>query len=151
MTIDIDLFDPASIDKAIMKLYGISTEIEDCTASICERAAEVGAANAEQVYAEHRSNFDSDTYDVTVGHDAHRIWASGDDVGWVEYGFGITQPSANTPGGPPHGSISKRPAWHYNGHVSYGSPPANALWEATLAAQQELYLAAADKVGEILR
>lgn len=144
MILNINPFNQASIDEAIKQLEAYEKSLPDKCTRLAVAAAELGAQTATETYA--NAEFDSTHKNFSVSAEERGVGkasvvASGPDVGFLEFGFGVTQPgwSGKVPY-PPHGSLSEvwpqvgpRPYWNYNGHISSGSPPAEGMLTAMRA------------------
>ena len=143
MTININPLDPKSIDDAIDQLQTYVNSLPSKCSQLAMAVAELGADTASAVYA--NAEFDSTHRNASVtaeqtGEGKAAVVASGSDVGFLEFGFGLIQPrwSGNTAyQPPPHGSLSEkwpngqpRSWWWYDGHQSWGSPPAEGMLTA---------------------
>ncbi len=146
MKIVINPYDKGSIDRAIKQLKVYEREFEAKEKEFVKRLAEIGLSVA-------RTGFQLADYDgendvvVTMNQSGSRatIVASGETVGFLEFGTGILNPewSGSTETGykpPPHGTYGKGKGanpkgWYFTSgpgasQHTYGNPPAEAMLTA---------------------
>ena len=146
MKIVINPYDKGSIDRAIKQLKVYERDFEAKEREFVKRLAEIGLSVA-------RTGFQLADYDgendvvVTMNQSGSRatIVASGETVGFLEFGTGILNPewSGSTVTGykpPPHGTYGKGKGanpkgWYFTSgpgasQHTYGNPPAEAMLTA---------------------
>lgn len=141
MTINMNPYDEKSIDEAIRQVKEYLKSLPEKNNRFVMAVAERGAQTASDTYL--NAEFDSTHRNFSVqgiseGEGKAAVVATGSDVGFLEFGFGVTQPGwSGNASYPPHGSLSEvwpqtgpRPYWNYNGHISSGSPPAEGMLTA---------------------
>ena len=141
MNIVINPFDSKSIDKAIVQVKEYEKQFDAQIQEFVKRLAELGVSVAKVGFQ--TADYDGDK-DVIVKVEQNGttavIVASGETVGFIEFGTGIKYPEydsadlAYTP--PPHGSYgdgkgANPKGWFFSpGRHTYGNPPAEAMLTA---------------------
>lgn len=139
-TINVNGFDPASIQDAISELRNTFTDQTNRMQQVCERLASLGALRASLEFA--RAPY-SGTNDVQVVAEPYengwRVRASGEAVLFIEfgagatYGYGHPRPEGYGPGTYPSekGHWNDPNGWYYaHGKHTFGNPPAAAMYHA---------------------
>ena len=167
-TITVDICDAASVERAIQRLNQIADEIRTTKCNeFCKRLAEIGVDVTNIVYS--GAAYDG-TKDISVTleqrGDGYVIKATGESLGFVEFGTGIEFPLgefAGQVGAPPHGTFGQKrgakPPWIYKGNPgtsgrpsssrpglvwTRGNPPANAFPRAVEEIQAQIASIAAE-------
>lgn len=146
MKIVIDPFDKKSIDVAQKMVQQYKKDFEAKEQEFVRRLAEIGVSVA-------RAGFATADYDgvndvvvsLTKTVDGYSVVASGQTVGFIEFGTGVRYPEWDASGmqytPPPHGSYGKGQGknpwgWWFRGSLgavaqhTYGNPPAEAMLTA---------------------
>lgn len=141
MKITIDPFDKNSIASAIAQVQQYEKDLKAKEELFVKRLAEIGVTVATEGFA--KAQYDGEK-GVSVHPEKTRngyvVIASGETVGFIEFGTGVRYPEWNNFGisytPPPHGSygrgFGKNPkGWFYApGKHTYGNPPAMAMLNA---------------------
>lgn len=162
MEITIDLFNPASIQKALAILEGYKQSLTTKQTELIENAVRKSADAANQVYVHHPGDHGiaSAFYSVENGADGVTgtvtATAPAGEIGFIEFGTGIHHPewdSSQVPYTPPeHGSYGKGQGrdpgwWYYNNWPTDGRDPASAM----LVARQTMIDSVLDDAREVFR
>lgn len=154
MKLVINPYDKGSIDRALQQLKAYEREFEAKEAEFVKRLAEIGLTVA-------RTDFKLADYDgqndvvVTMNQSGARatIVASGETVGFIEFGTGILNPEwgGSTVTGyqpPKHGTYGKGKGanpkgWYFTASPgvskhTYGNPPAEAMLTARNAMVEQV-------------
>lgn len=145
MKITIDPFDKSSIASALSRVKQYKRDLKAKEKLFLTRLAEIGVevANAGFTTAEYDGKRKVDVTVVKIPN-GYAVKASGETVGFIEFGTGIRYPewvdNNNESGHPyipyPHGSYGKGQGmnpkgWYYGkGQHTYGNPPAEAMLTA---------------------
>ena len=146
MKIVINPFDKKSIDNAVKLIEQYKKDFKVKEAEFCRRLAEIGVSVAQAGFS--TADYDG-VNDVSVRLEktdtGYRVIASGETVGFIEFGTGIRYPEWDGSGveytPPPHGSYGKGQGknpwgWWFKGsdgaapQHTYGNPPAEAMLTA---------------------
>lgn len=139
MTIDVNLFDPTSVQHAAEQLQAYADDLQNRANEICRRLADLGAERASVGFSE--ADYDG-TNDVRVSvepiENGYAVHASGNAVLFIEFGAGVTRgyghprPEGYGPGTyPGKGHWNDPKGWYYaHGQKSWGNPPAAAMYYA---------------------
>jgi hypothetical protein len=131
MKIRVNPFDKKSIDAAIKQLKQYEIEFAEKEAEFARRLAEVGVRVASAGFA--TADYDG-VNDVVVSlvktNNGATVVASGETVGFIEFGTGITNPEWDASGmeytPPQHGTYGKGKGKNPNGWYFVQSPGARA-------------------------
>lgn len=139
-TINVDVFDSASMKRAILKLQRHRSSQASALKQTCMDLASLGATRASLDYA--RTPYDGNK-DVTISVEdipnGAKIVASGESVLFLEYGagakygYGHPEPGAYGPGtfNPNSDNWQDPNGWYYaHGQKSWGNPPSAAMYNA---------------------
>ena len=163
-TITVDIFDPASIDKAIRELKDYQQWIQRKADELRERIAYFIARDASAVFNTAAAKDDlwegviTGRVEVTVQPDGDNVTlviASGEDAVFMEFGAGVFY--NGSVGSSPHplgaglgftiGSYSTykpdKEVWGYNDidgklHLTHGTPASMPLYKATMSVRQDI-------------
>lgn len=141
MKITIDPFDKNSIESAIAQVRQYERDLKVKEELFLSRLAQIGVDVASAGFA--TADYDGKR-DVSVRltkiPNGYAVVASGETVGFIEFGTGVRYPewdSSGVPYTPPaHGTygkgLGKNPkGWYYGqGQHTYGNPPAEAMLTA---------------------
>ena len=91
-TITIDIFDPASIDRAVNEIREYSRWVQRKTAEMARRLADMGAVNVCLGFsrAVYTGNNDVSVTVEQLGENSYSIVANGEAVAFIEFGAGVT-------------------------------------------------------------
>lgn len=138
MKIVVDPFDKDSINAAIKQIKRYQKDFAAKEREFCRRLAEVGVRVAQAGFS--TADYDG-TNDVAVAMvrngNGYSVVASGETVGFIEFGTGIRYPEWDSTGmeyvPPKHGTYGKKRGanpngWFFHrGRHTYGNPPAEAM------------------------
>jgi hypothetical protein len=151
-TITFDIFDTASIDKAVSEIKDYAKWVQRKANELAKRLADIGAVNVSLGFA--RAVYTGEK-DITVtvdqqGPNTYAIIASGETVLIVEFGAGVTygyghpEPSVDgTAMGPTTYPGQKHAAdpkgwWIPGGEHTYGNPPSMTMYMTAKELRSEL-------------
>lgn len=147
MTVDVNVFDYASVSKAQRRLDEYFADLIEKANTVCERLATIGAVRASLDFSRAIYNGTNDVA-VTVEpiDNGYAIHATGNAVLFIEfgsgasYGYGHPEPEGYGPGTyPGKGHWDDPNGWWYGNHEhSYGNPPAQAMYNAKRDIQAEV-------------
>ena len=147
MTVDVNVFDYASVSKAQRRLDEYFADLIEKANTVCERLATIGAVRASLDFSRAIYNGTNDVA-VTVEpiSNGYAIHATGNAVLFIEfgsgasYGYGHPEPEGYGPGTyPGKGHWDDPNGWWYGNHEhSYGNPPAAAMYHAKQDVLQEV-------------
>lgn len=147
MTVDVNVFDYASVSRATRRLDEYYADLIEKANTVCERLATIGAVRASLDFSRAIYNGTNDV-DVTVEpiDNGYAIHATGNAVLFIEfgsgasYGYGHPEPEGYGPGTyPGKGHWDDPNGWWYGNHEhSYGNPPAAAMYHAKQDVLQEV-------------
>lgn len=147
MTVDVNIFDYASVSRATRSLEEYAADLIEKANTVCERLATIGAVRASLDFSRAIYNGTNDV-EVTVEpiDNGYAIHARGDAVLFIEfgsgatYGYGHPEPEGYGPGTYPGKGYWDDPnGWWYGSHEhSYGNPPAAAMYHAKQDVLQEV-------------
>ena len=139
MTVDVNIFDYASVSRAQRRLDEYFADLIEKANTVCERLATIGAVRASLDFSRAIYNGTNDVA-VTVEpiDNGYAIHATGNAVLFIEfgsgasYGYGHPEPEGYGPGTyPGKGHWDDPNGWWYGSHEhSYGNPPAAAMYHA---------------------
>lgn len=147
MTVDVNVFDYASVSRAQRRLDEYFADLIEKANTVCERLATIGAVRASLDFS--RAIYNG-TNDVSVSvepiENGYAIHARGNAVLFIEfgsgasYGYGHPEPEGYGPGTyPGKGHWNDPNGWWYGNHQhSYGNPPAQAMYNAKRDIQAEV-------------
>ena len=147
MTVDVNVFDYASVSRAQRRLDEYFADLIEKANTVCERLATIGAVRASLDFS--RAIYNG-TNDVSVSvepiENGYAIHARGNAVLFIEfgsgatYGYGHPEPEGYGPGTyPGKGHWDDPNGWWYGNHEhSYGNPPAQAMYNAKRDIQAEV-------------
>ena len=147
MTVDVNVFDYASVSRAQRRLDEYFADLIQKANTVCERLATIGAVRASLDFS--RAIYNG-TNDVSVSvepiENGYAIHARGNAVLFIEfgsgasYGYGHPEPEGYGPGTyPGKGHWNDPNGWWYGNHEhSYGNPPAQAMYNAKRDIQAEV-------------
>ena len=141
MKITIDPFDKKSISDALAQIKQYQRDFERKEQEFVRRLAEIGVSVATAGFATADSDErDSVTVSLVKTSDGYSVVASGESVGFIEFGTGVRNPEWDGSGleytPPKHGTYGrgwgKNPkGWFFApGRHTYGNPPAEAMLTA---------------------
>ena len=147
MTVDVNIFDYASVSRAQRRLDEYYADLIEKANTVCERLATIGAVRASLDFSRAIYNGTNDVA-VTVEpiDNGYAIHATGNAVLFIEfgsgasYGYGHPEPEGYGPGTyPGKGHWDDPNGWWYGNHEhSYGNPPAQAMYNAKRDIQAEV-------------
>ena len=147
MTVDVNIFDYASVSRATRRLDEYYADLIEKANTVCERLATIGAVRASLDFSRAIYNGTNDVA-VTVEpiDNGYAIHARGNAVLFIEfgsgasYGYGHPEPEGYGPGTyPGKGHWDNPNGWWYGNHEhSYGNPPAQAMYNAKRDIQAEV-------------
>lgn len=147
MTVDVNVFDYASVSRAQRRLDEYFADLIEKANTVCERLASMGAVRASLDFSRAIYNGTNDVA-VTVEpiDNGYAIHARGNAVLFIEfgsgasYGYGHPEPEGYGPGTyPGKGHWDDPNGWWYGNHEhSYGNPPAQAMYNAKRDIQAEV-------------
>lgn len=147
MTVDVNIFDYASVSRATRRLDEYFADLIEKANTVCERLASMGAVRASLDFSRAIYNGTNDVA-VTVEpiDNGYAIHARGNAVLFIEfgsgasYGYGHPEPEGYGPGTyPGKGHWDDPNGWWYGNHEhSYGNPPAQAMYNAKRDIQAEV-------------
>lgn len=147
MTVDVNIFDYASVSRAKRRLDEYYADLIEKANTVCERLASMGAVRAGLDFSRAIYNGTNDV-EVTVEpiDNGYAIHARGNAVLFIEfgsgasYGYGHPEPEGYGPGTyPGKGHWDDPNGWWYGNHEhSYGNPPAQAMYNAKRDIQAEV-------------
>ena len=147
MTVDVNIFDYASVSRAQRRLDEYFADLIEKANTVCERLATIGAVRASLDFSRAIYNGTNDVA-VTVEpiDNGYAIHATGNAVLFIEfgsgasYGYGHPEPEGYGPGTyPGKGHWDDPNGWWYGTHEhSYGNPPAAAMYHAKQDVLQEV-------------
>lgn len=147
MTVDVNIFDYASVSRAQRRLDEYFADLIEKANTVCERLATIGAVRASLDFSRAIYNGTNDVA-VTVEpiDNGYAIHARGNAVLFIEfgsgasYGYGHPEPEGYGPGTyPGKGHWDDPNGWWYGNHEhSYGNPPAQAMYNAKRDIQAEV-------------
>ena len=147
MTVDVNIFDYASVSRAKRSLEEYTADLIEKANTVCERLASMGAVRASLDFSRAIYNGTNDVA-VTVEpiDNGYAIHATGNAVLFIEfgsgasYGYGHPEPEGYGPGTyPGKGHWDDPNGWWYGNHEhSYGNPPAQAMYNAKRDIQAEV-------------
>lgn len=147
MTVDVNIFDYASVSRATRSLEEYTADLIEKANTVCERLASMGAVRASLDFSRAIYNGTNDVA-VTVEpiDNGYAIHATGNAVLFIEfgsgasYGYGHPEPEGYGPGTyPGKGHWDDPNGWWYGNHEhSYGNPPAQAMYNAKREIQAEV-------------
>lgn len=147
MTVDVNIFDYASVSRATRSLEEYAADLIEKANTVCERLASMGAVRASLDFSRAIYNGTNDVA-VTVEpiDNGYAIHATGNAVLFIEfgsgasYGYGHPEPEGYGPGTyPGKGHWDDPNGWWYGNHEhSYGNPPAQAMYNAKRDIQAEV-------------
>ena len=147
MTVDVNIFDYASVSRATRRLDEYFADLIEKANTVCERLATIGAVRASLDFSRAIYNGTNDVA-VTVEpiDNGYAIHATGNAVLFIEfgsgasYGYGHPEPEGYGPGTyPGKGHWDDPNGWWYGDHEhSYGNPPAAAMYHAKQDVLQEV-------------
>ena len=147
MTVDVNIFDYASVSRAQRRLDEYFADLIEKANTVCERLAAIGAVRASLDFSRAIYNGTNDVA-VTVEpiDNGYAIHATGNAVLFIEfgsgasYGYGHPEPEGYGPGTyPGKGHWDDPNGWWYGNHEhSYGNPPAQAMYNAKRDIQAEV-------------
>lgn len=147
MTVDVNIFDYASVSRAQRRLDEYYADLIEKANTVCERLATIGAVRASLDFSRAIYNGTNDV-EVTVEpiDNGYAIHARGNAVLFIEfgsgssYGYGHPEPEGYGPGTyPGKGHWDDPNGWWYGNHEhSYGNPPAQAMYNAKREIQAEV-------------
>ena len=147
MTVDVNIFDYASVSRATRRLDEYFADLIEKANTVCERLATIGAVRASLDFSRAIYNGTNDVA-VTVEpiDNGYAIRATGNAVLFIEfgsgasYGYGHPEPEGYGPGTyPGKGHWDDPNGWWYGTHEhSYGNPPAAAMYHAKQDVLQEV-------------
>lgn len=147
MTVDVNIFDYASVSRATRSLEEYAADLIEKANTVCERLATIGAVRASLDFSRAIYNGTNDV-EVTVEpiDNGYAIHARGNAVLFIEfgsgasYGYGHPEPEGYGPGTyPGKGHWDDPNGWWYGNHEhSYGNPPAQAMYNAKRDIQAEV-------------
>lgn len=147
MTVDVNIFDYASVSRAQRRLDEYFADLIEKANTVCERLATIGAVRASLDFSRAIYNGTNDVA-VTVEpiDNGYAIHATGNAVLFIEfgsgasYGYGHPEPEGYGPGTyPGKGHWDDPNGWWYGNHEhSYGNPPAQAMYNAKREIQAEV-------------
>lgn len=147
MTVDVNIFDYASVSRAKRSLEEYAADLIEKANTVCERLATIGAVRASLDFSRAIYNGTNDV-EVTVEpiDNGYAIHARGNAVLFIEfgsgasYGYGHPEPEGYGPGTyPGKGHWDDPNGWWYGNHEhSYGNPPAAAMYHAKQDVLQEV-------------
>ena len=142
MTVDVNIFDYASVKKAADRLKDYSDEFDEKATEVCRRLAEIAKFRfIREFYRVHYDGNDDTKIDTDPIQGGYRLRASGQAVLFIEFGSGAIgggHPDAG-PYGPgtwsdgPNGKghWQDQDGWYYaHGQKSIGNPPAAGMYWA---------------------
>lgn len=162
MEIVIDPFDKASIAAAAQKLEEYAKSLEKNSYSLIANTLSEGASVANQFYAQHPGDHGvGSAHAEQSGNEGTLIATAPDgEIGFIEFGTGIRHDEwgrryegAMPPYTPPeHGSYGKGQGadpgyWYYDGEITDGRDPADAM----LYARQAMIDKVLDDAQEVFR
>lgn len=156
-TITIDIFDPASVDRAVREIREYSERVQRKTAELTRRLADMGAVNVSLGFSRAVYSGNNDV-SVTVeqhGDNSYSIVANGEAVAFIEFGAGVTygyghpQPilegEAMGPGTYPStkGHWDDPKGWWFtneagDGEHTYGNPPSMTMYTTAEELKRDL-------------
>jgi hypothetical protein len=147
VTVDVNIFDYASVSRAQRRLDEYFADLIEKANTVCERLATIGAVRASLDFSRAIYNGTNDVA-VTVEpiDNGYAIHATGNAVLFIEfgsgasYGYGHPEPEGYGPGTyPGKGHWNDPNGWWYGNHEhSYGNPPAQAMYNAKREIQAEV-------------
>jgi hypothetical protein len=147
VTVDVNVFDYASVSRAQRRLDEYFADLIEKANTVCERLATIGAVRASLDFSRAIYNGTNDVA-VTVEpiDNGYAIHATGNAVLFIEfgsgasYGYGHPEPEGYGPGTyPGKGHWDDPNGWWYGNHEhSYGNPPAQAMYNAKRDIQAEV-------------
>ena len=147
MTVDVNVFDYASVSRETRRLDEYFADLIEKANTVCERLATIGAVRASLDFSRAIYNGTNDVA-VTVEpiDNGYAIHATGNAVLFIEfgsgasYGYGHPEPEGYGPGTyPGKGHWDDPNGWWYGSHEhSYGNPPAAAMYHAKQDVLQEV-------------
>jgi hypothetical protein len=147
VTVDVNVFDYASVSRAQRRLDEYFADLIEKANTVCERLATIGAVRASLDFSRAIYNGTNDVA-VTVEpiNNGYAIHATGNAVLFIEfgsgasYGYGHPEPEGYGPGTyPGKGHWDDPNGWWYGNHEhSYGNPPAAAMYHAKQDVLQEV-------------
>jgi hypothetical protein len=147
VTVDVNIFDYASVSRAKRRLDEYYADLIEKANTVCERLASMGAVRASLDFSRAIYNGTNDVA-VTVEpiDNGYAIHARGNAVLFIEfgsgasYGYGHPEPEGYGPGTyPGKGHWDDPNGWWYGNHEhSYGNPPAQAMYNAKREIQAEV-------------
>jgi hypothetical protein len=147
VTVDVNIFDYASVSRATRSLEEYAADLIEKANTVCERLASMGAVRASLDFSRAIYNGTNDVA-VTVEpiDNGYAIHARGNAVLFIEfgsgasYGYGHPEPEGYGPGTyPGKGHWDDPNGWWYGNHEhSYGNPPAQAMYNAKREIQAEV-------------
>ena len=147
MTVDVNIFDYASVSRAQRRFDEYVADLIEKANTVCERLATIGAVRASLDFSRAIYNGTNDVA-VTVEpiDNGYALHATGNAVLFIEfgsgasYGYGHPEPEGYGPGTyPGKGHWDDPNGWWYGDHEhSYGNPPAAAMYHAKQDVLQEV-------------
>ena len=151
MTVDVNIFDYASVSRATRRLDEYYADLIEKANELCRRLAEIGKVRAELDFS--NAIYDG-TNDVSVSQvepidNGYAIHATGNAVLFIEFGSGVIGAGHPEQEGYGPGTWSDGPngkghwqdpgGWYYrHGEKSIGNPPAAAMYHAKQDVLQEV-------------
>jgi hypothetical protein len=141
MKIRVNPFDKASVNEALKQIRRYKRDFEKKEREFIRRVAELGVSVAQTGFSQAVYDGDKDVTVALIKTDSgYSIVASGETVGFIEFGTGIRNREWNNVGmsytPPRHGTYGKGrganpKGWYYApGHHTYGHVPAEAMRNA---------------------
>ena len=150
MTVDVNIFDYASVSRAQRRVDEYFADLIEKANELCRRLAEVGKFRAKLDFSNAIYDGTNDV-DVTVEpiDNGYAIHATGNAVLFIEFGSGTIGRGHPEPEGYGPGTWSDGPngkghwqdpnGWYYaHGQKSMGNPPAAAMYHAKQDVLQEV-------------
>lgn len=150
MTVDVNVFDYASVSRAQRRLDEYFADLIEKANELCRRLAEIGKVRAELDFS--NAIYDG-TNDVSVRvkpiDNGYAVHATGNAVLFIEFGSGVIGAGHPEPEGYGPGTWSDGPngkghwqdpgGWYYrHGEKSIGNPPSAAMYHAKQDVLQEV-------------
>ena len=152
-TITIDVFDPASVNRAVQGIRDYSQWVQRKTAELARRLAEMGAVNVSLGFsrAVYTGNGDVSMTVEQHGENSYSIIANGEAVAFIEFGAGVTygyghpNPTLNGQAMGPGTYPSDKGHWKDpkgwwipGGEHTYGNPPSMTMYTTAEGLKRDL-------------
>lgn len=155
MQIDIDIFNPSSINKAIKELDRIANRLEKACSELAERIAKLGAQTVDNEYRAMSEDKPFDVYYAQMDK-GWAIIAEGENVVFLEFGTGVYTTDYSHPdakGLPPieagewsksegSGVFARHGHWHYRKKYYEGTTATHGFYFAKQEMKEQAVLIA---------